>query len=241
MVAARTGQRAATACISREGSMSKRALHIRLRPRRPLWVFLVFFAGGVAARAQTDPASLPAHDAHQGLLVAANPYTHADQSKAKFGKHTPYEAGILAIDVYFRNDNDLPIRLNLRTVELRIGAPDESRQRLPSISPEDVADETLLKSAKNPQKPRVGVSLPGTVPKSGRGKDWDEFDGLLRSVAMSTEVIPPHGTAHGFFFFDINHHFDWLSNASFDVSDLEFMTNKKALLFFEVDLAPAAH
>ena len=219
--------------------MTKRALHIWLRAGPYLWIVVIFFVIG-AARAQTDPASLPARDAHEGLLVAANPYTDPEQSKIKFGKHTPLEAGILAIDVYFRNDNDLPIRLNLRTVEMRIGGPGESRQHLPAISPEDVADEALLKSPKSPQVPRRSVSLPGTVPKSGRGKDWNEFDGLLRSLAMATEVIPPHGTAHGFFFFDINHHFDWLSNASFDVSDLEFMTNKKALLFFEVDLASAA-
>jgi hypothetical protein len=28
-------------------------------------------------RAQTNPASLPAHDRHEGLLVAADPYTDA--------------------------------------------------------------------------------------------------------------------------------------------------------------------
>ena len=100
--------------------MTKRALHIWLRARPPVWLFLVFFSAGAAGHAQTDPASLPAHDAHEGLLVAANPYTSDEQSKIKFGKHTPFEAGILAIDVYFRNDNDLPIRLNLRTVEMRI-------------------------------------------------------------------------------------------------------------------------
>jgi hypothetical protein len=223
--------------------MTKRALHIWLRARPPVWLFLVFFSAGAAGHAQTDPASLPAHDAHEGLLVAANPYTSDEQSKIKFGKHTPFGAGILAIDVYFRNDNDLPIRLNLRTVEMRIGAPNESRQRLPAISPEDVADEALLKtkSPKDPRQPRIRGPLPGAVPKSGRGKEWDDFDGLLRSVSMATEVIPPHGTAHGFFFFNIANHFDWLSNASFDVSDLQFMTNKKALLFFEVDLAPVTH
>jgi len=124
---------------------------------------------------------------------------------------------------------------------MRIGAPNAARQRLPAISPEDVADQALLQTPKDPRKPRIGVSLPGAMPKSGRSKEWNEFDELLRSVAMATEVIPPHGTAHGFFFFNIADHFDWLSNASFDVSDLEFMTNKKALLFFEVDLASAAH
>ena len=46
--------------------------------------------------------------------------------------------------------------------------------------------------------------------------------------------------AHGFFYFDVNHHYDWLSNARFYVPDLSFMLDNKALFFFEIDLAAAA-
>jgi hypothetical protein len=191
------------------------------------------------ARAQTDPASLPAHDAHQMLLIAAEPYTLPDPSKAKFGKHTPLEGGILAVDVYFRNDNDAPIRINLNSVQLRIGQPHSPRQKLDPLSAEEVANRTLLKGTKEPTKSRLPGPLPGAVSKSGRGKDWDEFDGALRTAAMSSEVLPPHATTHGFFYFDVDRHFDWIANATLDVSDLSFMTTKQALFFFEIDF-PAA-
>ncbi len=105
----------------------------------------LLLAASLAVRAQTDPASLPARDAHQGLLVAVNPYVSAEQYKAKFGKHSPYEGGVLAIDVYFRNDNDSPIRVNLQTVRLRIGQPGGSRRRLDPISPRTSLIEHFLR------------------------------------------------------------------------------------------------
>ena len=83
--------------------------------------------------------------------------------------------------------------------------------------------------------------LPGSIGKQSRNKDWQELDGKLRSVSMTTDVLPPHSTTHGFFYFDIDHRYDWLSNARFEVPDLSSMLDNKALFFFEVDLAPAAH
>lgn len=191
------------------------------------------------ARGQADPASLPAHDAHQMLLIAANPYTSPEPSKSKFGKHTPLEGGILAVDVYFRNDNDAPIRINLSSVQLRIGQPHFPRQKLDPLSPEEVADRTLLRGNKEPTTSRLPGPLPGAASKSGRGKEWDEFDGALRAAAMSSEVLPPHTTTHGFFYFDVDHHFDWIGDATLDVSDLSFTTTKQALFLFEIDFVPA--
>jgi hypothetical protein len=200
----------------------------------------VLLAVGPIARAQTDPASLPAHDSHQALLVAADPYVSAARYKEKFGKHTPYEAGILALEIYVRNDNDKPIRVNLNTVSLLIGQPGASRQKLDALSPENVADRVLIRNnPPDPKTSRLPLPLPGRVPKSGKGKDWDEFAATLRAAAMSSDILPPNATVHGFFYFDIDRHYDWLSNARFNLPDLAFMLDNKALFFFEVDLAPA--
>ena len=230
-----TRQRLAVRRISRLYRMRNRLL--------PLALCLgpVLFAAGAVARAQTDPTSLPAHDSHQSLLVAADPYVSAARYKEKFGKHTPYEAGILALEIYVRNDNDRPIRVNLNTVSLLIGQPGAARQKLVAISPADVADRVLIRN--NPQDPkaqRLPLPLPGRLPKSGKGKEWDEFSATLRSDALNSDVLPPNATVHGFFYFDIDHHYDWLSNARFELPDLAFMLDNKTLFFFEVDLAPAA-
>ena len=217
---------------------------IRMRnPFLPLALGLaaMLFAAAPVARAQTNPASLPAHDMHQGILVAADPYVTAARYKEKFGKHTPFEAGILALEIYIRNDNDKPIRVNLNTVSLLIAEPGQSRQKLSAISPEEVADRVLLKHEKEPKPQRLPLPLPGGVPRTGRGKEWDDFQAVLSSAAMSSDVLPPNATVRGFFYFDIDRHYDWVSNARFELPDLAFMLDNKALFFFEVDLAPAVH
>jgi hypothetical protein len=188
------------------------------------------------AIAQTDPSSLPAHDSHQGLLIAANPYISASRYKEKFGKHTPFDGGILAIELFFRNDNDSPIRVNLKTMQLLVSAPGGSRQRLDPLSAEEVADVVLAKP-KDPS-PRIPIPRVG-MPRKSHDKDWEEFAGTLRSAALATDLLPPHATTHGFVYFDVDHHYDWLSTSRFDVPDLTFMTGNKALFFFQIDLAPA--
>src|SRR6266849_130683 len=101
--------------------------------RRLLTAALFGFAGVGAGLAQVDPASLPAHDAHDGLLIAADPYTDPTQYKARFGKKNPYEAGILAMDVYFRNDTDKPIRIDLESIRLPLAPPRVPRDGFESL------------------------------------------------------------------------------------------------------------
>lgn len=189
-----------------------------------------------ARNASIDPATLPARDVHQGLLVAVNPYTSAEQYKTRFGKRTPYDGGILAIEVFFRNDNDLPIRINLKTMQLLAGAPGEARQHLDALSPEDVADRVMLK----PKDPKRPLPIPHLGPPPKHDKNWEEFAGNVRAAALATDLIPPHATAHGFVYFDIDRHYDWLMSARFDVPDLAFMNSAKPIFFFDIDLAPSA-
>jgi hypothetical protein len=192
-----------------------------------------------ARTATPDPASLPAHDSHQGLVIAADPYVSAERYKDKFGKHSPYDAGLIAIDLLFRNDNDLPIRVNLKTIQLLVSIPGESRQRVDPLSPEDVADRVLAKRPKDPS-PRFPVPRIG-APPSPHNKEWEEFVGDVRAAALNTDLLPPHATTHGLVYFDIDRHYDWISNARVEVPDLAFMNDPKPLFFFEIDLGPATH
>jgi hypothetical protein len=192
-----------------------------------------------SAGAQADPALMPAREAHQGLVIAANPLVTPEQYKERFGKPTPRDAGIVAIEVFVRNDNDSPVRIDLEAVRLRIGVPGEARRRLGGLTAEEVADRTLLKAQADPRQSRLPFPLPGGGARSGRSKDWEKFASQLRTMAFPSAVLPPHGTVSGFFYFDIANYFPWLSNASLDVPDLELMVGNQALLFFEVELAPA--
>ena len=58
----------------------------------------------------------------------------------------------------------------------------------------------------------------------------------LRSIALGTDVLPPHATTHGFLFFDLNHEFDAIRHSQVYIPDLTFMTDNKVLFFFEIDL-----
>jgi hypothetical protein len=63
----------------------------------------------------------------------------------------------------------------------------------------------------------------------------------VRAAALNTDLLPPHATTHGLVYFDIDRHYDWISNARVEVPDLAFMNDPKPLFFFEIDLGPATH
>lgn len=207
---------------------------------REILMIAMLIPPGVAAQsAPTDAVSLPAHDTHQNMTIGADPYTKAERyNKELFGKSSFYAAGIIAIDVYFRNDNDAPVRLNLETIQLVISTPGQDRQRLGPLSAEDVADRTVLTANSNIRAPRP-FPFPSSSAGSKHSKEWTEMTGALRSVALGTDVLPPHATTHGFLFFDMNHNFAAIRNSHLYIPDLAFMTDNKALFFFEVDLAEA--
>lgn len=208
---------------------------------RATFAIMLLFASGVwGQNSSPDPLSLPARDSHQNLTISADPYVRAERYKKEvFSKTSPYSAGIIAIDVYFRNDNDLPIRVNPETMQLIISQPDRERQHLNALSPEDVADRALLKGDSN-----IAVHRPFPIPiPSGSSKhtrEWTEMSTALRAVALGTDVIAPHSTTHGFLFFDLNHDFAAIHFSHLYIPDLAFMTNHQALFFFEIDLADAA-
>jgi len=204
-----------------------------------LTIVMLFPLGALGQSAPPDPMSLPARDSHQDLTIAADPYLRAERYKKEvFGKDSFYAAGIIAIDVYFKNDNNLPIRLNPATIQLVISQPGMDRQRLGPLSPEEVADRTLLTANSNIRAHRP-FPFPGSSSSSGHSKDWVEMTTILRSVALGTDVLPPHATTHGFLFFDLNHDFGAIHNTHLYIPDLAFMTDNKALFFFEIDLANA--
>ncbi len=197
--------------------------------------------GAGAVPVQKDPASLSARDSHDGLLVAVDPWTNAAQYKARFKKHTPMDAGVAAIDVYFRNDTDKLIRINVDTIRLIYAPPDGDRQKLFPLAPEDVADLVLHPgSAKDPSIPRPRLPIPGRGPKKGHGKEYDELAATLAAAALQTDVIGPHSTEHGFLYFDMGHQFDALRYTRLSIPDLSFVEKNQPLFYFEIDLgAPA--
>ncbi len=191
------------------------------------------------ALAQADPASLPARDQHNGLLVAAEPYQDAARCKERFGKKNPCDAGILVLEVFFRNDNDKAVRVNLDAVRLVLTAPGANRQRLVLLSPDDVADIILSPEVRDPTASRRPLPIPKKAPKKRHSKEWEEVASSVRAVGFEMTVLPPRATVHGFLYFDLDRRFDLLAYAALYLPDLKFLPDNQALLFFEVDLGKA--
>jgi hypothetical protein len=220
---------------------------------------MAFQATSSQSPSQKDPTKLPARDAHQDLLVAADPWVTAEEYKARFPKENPFDYGIMAIDVYFKNDGAMPVRINLATIALTITHTQSANDNLPSLSAEDVANymtggkktwKQPPNSAKSPipipiepktnKKDRTRDStLPPPNPEAENDKRVQVLGYILQAAQIHTDLVPPHSTVRGLVYFDVDGHFDWTTTARLFVPDLKTMGTEKALFFFDVDLAEA--
>lgn len=196
------------------------------------------FALSVAAQ-QIDVNTLPARDTHEGLTVAADPYTDAARSKERFGKKHPYEAGLLAVEIFIRNDTTRPVRLDINQIRLLISPPGHSRQRLSPLEMEVVIEKTLHKEqgGPNPTASRIPLPIPRRTPD--RSKDWKKLEEVIAPAVFMNDILPPQATVRGFLFFDMARRFEWVPFARIYVPDLKYMDDGQALFYFEVELGKA--
>jgi len=195
--------------------------------------------GQTHAAASADPAALPAHDTHQGLLIAADPYLTSERSQQRFGKKHPYGAGLLALEVFLRNDTDGPMKIRLDSIELNVKAPGQPRQRLEPLTLEEAAMMIVLPNGPNPKTRRTPI--PGLGVTGGKSKEIAKVEDVLRPEMLPGDLIGPHNTVHGFLLFDVDHHFEEVGYATLYVPDVRRFGSGEKLLFFEVDLRAATH
>jgi hypothetical protein len=194
------------------------------------------FAQSQPAASAPDPAALPARDSHQRFLIAADPYLSSERSQQKFGKKHPYGAGVLAVDVYLRNDGDSPVKVTFDTIELRLRTPGGERLRLEALDALGAADAIVAPHGPNLQGRRS--PLPGSSPVK-KNKEVQKMAQSLESLILPGDVVAPHATVHGFVFFDLGGHFDWLDRSVLYVPDVNRIPSQEKLFYFEIDLAPA--
>jgi hypothetical protein len=169
------------------------------------------------------------------LTVSATPWTEPSMYKEKFPKKSPYSAGVIAVQVSFRNDSDDSIKVDLSRIRLTVNIDAENKQELPSLSAAEVAQAVLKPGGKDPTK-RQRLPIPVTIPKSGKDKTWDELQREAQDAGVPTGVIAPHSTVQGLLYFDLQNQFDLLETAHFYVPDLVFMRGNRALTYFDIDL-----
>ena len=181
---------------------------------------------------EPDISKWAAKDAHQDFVVAAQAYGDAAQSKEKFGKGAdPYPAGLLAVDVYFRNDMKLPVHVDLSTIRLDVDDPNGQKFHLEALRLAQAAND--IAHPKGPPAPSAR-RLPIPFP-SGDSKQQEVMD-KLRPFTLQSDIVPPGGTIHGCVFFDVSHHFDLVPHATLYVPDVKSVASDTGLIYFEVAL-----
>ena len=212
-------------------------------PPGKLTFFLVVFfltfhlAAGKVTAQQQPPLKTSALESHEGLTISALPWTNSALYKEKFHKKSPYAAGIVALQVVFRNDSDDSLKVNLERIRLNLTLSEEDHQALDPLTSEQAADVILRPSAKNLGRSRFPIPIGG--PKVGHDKKWVEVEQELREAGIKASVIAPHSSVQGLLYFDLQSQFDLLSNARLYVPDIVALEKNHGLMYFEIDLSQA--
>jgi hypothetical protein len=197
--------------------------------------FLATFATNPAG-AQQAPLQTASLESHEGLTISADPWTDPAKYREKFPKKSPYAAGILAVQVLFRNDSDDSVKINLSSIRLTVHLDAENTQELASLSAEELVQEVLKPGGKDPTATRKKLPVPISIPKSGKDKNADELQRQAQEASVPTGVVAPHSTVQGLLYFDLQKQFDLLETAHLYVPDLVLMRANRALTYFDIDL-----
>ncbi len=211
-------------------------------PMRKLTALLPLLAFSLLAGYQSSsqqPSALKTSslESHEGMTITAQPWTNPAQYKDKFPKKSPYAAGIIAVQVAFRNDSDDSMKINLDRIRLNVTVSEENQQALQPLSPEEAADLITSPGAKNVTSKRLPIPLGG--PKLGRDKKWVEVEKSLRDAGVQASIVAPHNTAQGLLYFDLRNQFDLLSTAHLYIPEVVAIEKNRGLMYFEIDLSRA--
>ena len=193
-----------------------------------------------------QPSKLPKFpyvDAHEGMTVGVDPWTTASRYKEKFAKtKSPFQGGVVALNIGFRNDNEKGVKVSLQRIRLIVQVDEDNRQELEPLSPDDVADTVLLKQVqKDPTQHRSPLPIPTiSKPKSTRDAAWTNFRDACQNAAVPSSVIGAHGTVEGLVYFDLRGEMDLLQTARLYVPNLATMDDNEPISYFEIDLGHAS-
>jgi hypothetical protein len=184
-------------------------------------------------RASLKTASL---ETHEGLTISAQPWTDAALYKEKFPKKSPFAAGIVAMQVVFRNDSNESMKVSLDRIRLSFQIDQDNRQEVQALTPAQVADQVLKPGGKDPAKSRARIPLPVSIPHNN-DKHWTELEQQAETAGVPANVIAPHSSVQGLLYFDLQGQFDLLNEGRLYIPDILVMENNRSLTYFEIDLS----
>ncbi len=150
-----------------------------------------------AAKKEAPPAlpaaAYPAHDTHEKehVTIAAEPFD--TRAKGEFFRVDYSGHSILPVRLVIQNDSDTPLDLN----QARIQFVAADGTKLPAATPDEL-NRRLFRFKDIKQKRIPGTPI-GYTPTPVDKKILDDD----KDFSFSQTVIPPHGSASGFLFYDI--------------------------------------
>jgi hypothetical protein len=194
------------------------------------------YVGAQQNGGQQAPLKTTFLETHEGLTISARPWTDAALYKEKFPKKSPYAAGIVAMQVVFRNDSNESLKIGLGRIRLSFQIDQDNRQEVQALTAAQVADEVLKPGGKDPSK-RQKIPLPVSIPRSGNDKKWTELEQQAENAGVPANVVAPHSTVQGLLYFDLQGQFDLLNGAHLYVPEIVAMESNRSLTYFEIDLS----
>ncbi len=176
-------------------------------------------------------------ESHEGLTISALPWTDPLQYKEKFPKKSPYAAGVLAIQMVFRNDSNESLRINLDRIRLTVQLAEENRQEVSPLTSQQLADTVTRPIAKDPTARRK-LPVPTTGGGGGgRDKHWMEVQKPANVAEIPSSLVEAHGTIKGLLYFDLQNQFDLLQSAHLYIPQISLMSGARSLTYFDIDLS----
>jgi len=206
----------------------------RLTLMLPLFVLSLLTSHPGAAQ-QPSTLKTTSLESHEGMTITARPWTDPALYKEKFPKKSPFAAGIIAIQVVFRNDSDDSMKINLERIRLNLTLSEEDHQALYPLASEEAADVITRPSTKNLSAKRLPIPLGG--PKVGKDKKWIEVEQSIRNAGVQASVVAPHSSVQGLLYFDLRSQFELLNTAHLYVPEIVAIEKNHGLLYFEIDLS----
>jgi hypothetical protein len=226
-----------------EALVTKNRYYRPMRERTAL-VLGTILAGAVlgmgARRPGPQVAPAPASESHDGITITAQPWTEPTSYRANFPKKNPLSGGIVAIHITILNDSAETLRVNLDRIRLVVTLGEDSRQNLPPLSSEDVADVVLRSKPRDTTRSRARIPIPLGKSKASRNKEWMEFEQAARDAGVPSSVIAGQSKLQGLLYFDLANQFDLVRTARLYVPELTVLEKGKSLLYFEIDLSKSA-
>jgi len=164
-------------------------------------------------------ASYPSHQTSEKVTIGVMPYFNDEDTRPVFGKHNPYQYGVMPVLVVIQNDSPKTIKLQ----------PMEAVWVLPSHDRIDATPAKDIKFLRGPERP-PNVQRPPGLPGPGMGHKNPLDTWEIEGRAFAAQMLPPGQSASGFLYFQTGYQ----KGSSLYLSGLREADTNRELLYFEI-------